>query len=668
MCGIAGILNFQREEKVSSSLLEKMLGIIHHRGPDEQGIYINGGFGMGNVRLGIIDLFTGQQPMCDNSGNYWIVYNGEIFNYKELKIELESKNYFFRTSSDTEIILAAYITWGKHALAKFNGQFAFAIYNREKKELFMARDRVGICPLFFTLINGSFVFGSEIKSILQHPSVKPALFMDSLMQLFTFWATIPPASIFKDIFQLTPGHFLEFKNGRINIEPYWALRFPERGHVFPYSFAQAKEQLEEILEDAVRIRLRADVPVAAYLSGGLDSSATVSMIKKVNESPLTTFSIGFKNKDFDETDYQQQVSSYLGTNHESVLFDDFQIPELFERVVWHAESPMLRSAPAPMMVLSEFVREHGLKVVITGEGSDEMLAGYDIFKEMAIRRFWARQPQSKYRPLLLKRLYPYIPQIREASALQLRFYYAYNLENVHLPYYSHIMRWNGGKHILRYLNTSHQELLQKFDPFETWEQFQPHGFERWANLDKAQYIESNLFMSGYLLSTQGDRMTMANSVEGRYPFLDHRFMEFAARLPSDFKLKGLNEKYILKKAMEGKIPDTVVKRPKQAYRAPIGASFFNSKNEIVRYVTEIKTIEDFGIFKPELCDQLFRKVKSSSQASEVENMAIMAIISTQLFYWLFIKSNYPVLAKGINNNLRIIDQTPAFDFTSVHTI
>ena len=655
MCGIAGIFNYTSDCNVSAHLLENMLLAINHRGPDERGIYLHHNLGLGSVRLSIIDLATGQQPLSDASGNFQIVFNGEIFNYIELKDELEKKGYQFKTKSDTEVIVASYALWGIDFITKLNGQFAFAIWDKQKRELLLARDRVGICPLYYYNKNGTFIFGSEIKAILQHPDVVPEMSVNALCQVFTYWSTLTPATLFKDIFEVTPGHYLKIKSGAVEVKPYWKLQYPQNGNFRNISLQDAREELDEILTDAVRIRLRADVPVAAYLSGGLDSTTTTALIKKIEPTILNTFSISFADHAFDESAFQKEASVFLNTNHKSIDCTNHEISKSFPNVVWHSESPMLRTAPAPMYNLSKFVRQNNIKVVITGEGADEMLAGYDLFKEMVIRRFWAREPRSKYRPLLLKKLYPYIPQINNINPQSLRFFYGYKLEEVNYPAYSHLMRWNNGRHILKYMASSHQEMIGKFDPFESWQPLMPDGFDYWGDLGKAQYLESTLFMSGYLLSSQGDRMTMANSVEGRYPFLDHRFIEFAAKLPEGFKMHGLNEKYLLKKMIENQIPDSICKRPKQAYRAPISSSFFEKPEmEYMESILNKGTITDYGIFNPELTTKLIEKIRTTGTASEIENMILTAIISTQLFYRFFILGKSPVSLPKPTSMLRII--------------
>ncbi len=658
MCGIAGIYNLDNSEHVKAALLEEMLQVIDHRGPDERGIYLNKNLGIGSVRLSIIDLKTGQQPLCDSSGKYWIVYNGEIFNYLELRQDLLNAGYEFKTNSDTEVIAAGYSIYGPRFFTQLNGQFAFGIWDKVKQQLILARDRVGICPLFYTRNEEGFYFGSEIKALLKHPSVKTQININSLCHIFTYWSTLTPATIFKNIFEVTPGHYLIINKEGISHQSYWKLEFPNSSSQSKLKLEDALINLDEILTDAVKIRLRADVKVAAYLSGGLDSTTTTALIKKIEPGILNTFSIGFKEKDFDESSFQNEAARYLQTNHKNLDCSNEDIALLFPEVIWHSESPMLRTAPAPMYKLSGFVRSNNIKVVITGEGADEMLAGYDIFKENSIRRFWSKYPDSKYRPLLLKKLYPYIPQITNLNIQTLRFFYGYKLQETNLSAYSHLMRWNNGRHILKYLHSDHKSVIDSFDPIKAWEDIKPSNFDSYGDLSKAQYLESTLFMSGYLLSSQGDRMTMGNSVEGRYPFLDHRLIEFAATLPENFKLRGLNEKYILKKMMAGKIPESVLKRPKQAYRAPINNSFFSKPVQpYIESVLSNKILDEYGLFNSQLVQNLVLKINSTGTASELENMILTGIISSQLLYEYFILGKHPFSLPEPTGQMRIIDES-----------
>ncbi len=644
MCGIAGYID--KANKASVTVLNKMLTRINHRGPDECGIYINGNVGFGSVRLSIIDISGGHQPMPNEDLTLWIVFNGEIFNYVELRKELEDIGHNFRTQSDTEVIVHLYEEYGEKCLSKLNGQFVFSIWDKNKQELFLARDRVGIRPLYYYQTDDLFVYGSEIKAIFEHERVTRELSEEGISETFTFWTTISPNTVFKEVKECPPGHYIKFKNNQIIIKRYWELSFATNENYFKGTFQEAVTEFEELFQDSVRIRLRADVPVAAYLSGGLDSSITTSYIKKIEPKILQTFSVGFTEKEFDESYYQNIASNYFDTKHISHICTTKEVAENFPQVVWHCEMPLLRTSPSPMFSLSKKVRENNIKVVITGEGADELLAGYNIFKENKIRRFWAKDPKSRIRPLLLKKLYPYITALQNANPNALKMFFGYKLSETDSPIYSHLLRWKNSSNIKNHFNKATQERLADFDPYSNLMANLSEEMDKMDPLAKAQYIEMVVFLSGYLLSSQGDRMGMANSVEGRYPFLDHRIIEFCASLPPDFKLKGLNEKVLLKKMMKGKLPEEILNRPKQAYRAPILSSFLGSDAPaFVMDLLSVDSLLEAGIFNHESVTKLLAKMNSGKAYSEIDNMALTAILSTQLIYKQFIKE-FKYLDKG----------------------
>lgn len=655
MCGIAGFIEPSgRRNGENENILNRMLSRIQHRGPDETGLFITPTACIGNVRLSIIDLAGGQQPLSTADGTKWIAYNGEVFNYIELREELISLGHKLKTHSDTEVVLHLYEEYGEKCLSKLNGQFAFAVYDTVKDELFLARDRVGIRPLYYYQSGNRLIFGSEIKSIFEYPGTERKLSPEGLHQVFTFWTTLTPDTVFEGIKELSPGHYLKFSKGELKTEPYWHLDFATTGNLFKGSIDEAAEQLRYLFKDAVKLRLRADVQVAAYLSGGLDSSITTSFIKEVQPDVLNTFSIGFADKVFDETKFQKEVSEYLNTNHKSITIFDSDIPEMLPRVVWHTETPILRTSPLPMMKLSGLVRNNDIKVVITGEGADEVLGGYNIFKETIIRNFWAKEPRSKLRPLLLKKLYPYIPQIANASPQMLRMFYGYRLEDTDSPVYSHLLRWKNSSRILNHLSSEMKQYTYFPDPVKEYESSIAGMVRDYSPLQKAQFIETNVFMSGYLLSSQGDRMAMGNSVEGRYPFLDHRIIEFASTLPDDFKLKGLNEKYILKHMMKGKLPQSVLKRPKQAYRAPVATALMNDKSGMVDEMLSERVMKEYGIFNFETFNKIIQKQERGAIPSEVDSMTIVGVLTTHLLMNRFVDGFEPLkqseIKKGVIRN------------------
>jgi asparagine synthase (glutamine-hydrolysing) len=657
MCGIVGILDY--EKNISTDLLRSMLAKIRYRGPDESGIYTGKNIGLGNVRLSIIDLISGQQPLSNTDKSLWIVYNGEIYNYIEVRDELVKLGYKFHTNSDTEVLLLLYQEYGEKCLDKINGQFAFAIWNKSKNQLFIARDRVGIRPLFYTDTGKEFIFGSEIKAILEYPDIKPELDINALSQIFTFWTTISPYTIFKNIYELPPGCYMRISRKGIEIVKYWQLTFPEsKDEQYKGDITTAREEFHNLFLDSVKLRLRADVPVAAYLSGGIDSSTTTSYIKQVAYKNLNTYSIRFEDREFDETSYQEEVTDYLKAKHIAFRCTNLDISNYFPYVIWHSEIPILRTAPVPMYLLSKNVHEHNIKVVITGEGADEMLAGYNIFKEAVIREFWSRYPNSKYRPLLLQKLYPYISQFQGKNKSFLKFFFGYKLSETNSPVYSHLLRWHNTSRLQSYFSKDLQSKLSGYNPLNELLDNISGSLDNWSLLSRAQWLETNIFMSGYLLSSQGDRMAMANSVEGRYPFLDHRVIEFCARLPAQFKLRGLNEKYLLKKLMDGKLPQNVLKRSKQAYRAPISNSFFSKGSPgYVDNLLSNSSIKENHIFDSSAIKKIITKKLSGSEFTETENMAIAGILSTQLLIEQFINKKIKPELKENLKDCKIISET-----------
>jgi len=640
MCGIAGILKPGPE---SQQLVARMIAAMRHRGPDETGIYVDDHVAMGHARLSIIGLADGTQPIGNEDGTLWIVFNGEIFNYPELKVDLEERGHAIRTGTDTEIIVHMYEEYGPDCLRHLNGQFAFAIWDNRQETLFLARDRVGIRPLHYCRAGDRFLFASEIKALFVDPSVTRELDTQALSQVFTVWTTLTPKTVFKDVYELPPGHFMLLdKRGMVRMEPFWCIPFAPPGAREPASLEQATEQLRELLLDAIRIRLRADVPVGAYLSGGLDSSIITSLISGKFNNNLRTFSIGFKEQAFDETPYQQMMVEHLGTDHSRLLIDNGDIRENFPAVVRHCEKPILRTAPVPMYLLSRLVRENNFKVVLTGEGADEVFAGYNIFKEAKIRQFWSKNPDSAFRPLLLERLYPYIFKNPARGRTYLRKFFAVTPGSAADPIFSHRIRWgNTGKNSTFFSNRVLEE-LGSYKPETDVIASLPMDFSDRDLLSRAQTLEMEIFLSNYLLSSQGDRVAMGNSLELRVPFLDYRVIEFAMKLPPQWKLKVLKEKFILKKTFGALIPDEIVSRPKHPYRAPIRDVFFGGGDGYAHEYLSEENLQKTGYFNPLKTRNLVNRFIKDDRfvESETQNMALIGILSTQILHEQYIENFY----------------------------
>ena len=462
MCGIAGILRL-KEAPVAEGDHRRMIGRLAHRGPDDRGIFVQGNIGLAHARLSIIDLSGGHQPMSVEDGSVWITFNGEIFNYIELREQLEKHGHRFSTRSDTEVILRSYLEKGEDCVRDFNGQWAFAIWDRRQQKLFLSRDRYGVRPLFYTISNGDFTFASEIKAIFAHPGVRRDVDVRGLDQIFTFWVTLAPRTVFRDILQVPPGHSLVVHEGRVSVRPYWRPEFIQKEDLTRESPKQKAEELLSLMEDATRIRLRSDVPVGAYLSGGIDSTFTTALVKHFVQDRLRTFSVAFDSPEFDESSYQHEASAFLHTAHSEVRCSATDIAAIFPEVIWHTEQPILRTAPAPLYMLSKLVRQNAFKVVLTGEGADEILGGYDIFKEAKIRRFWAENPVSRLRPLLLRRLYPYLDSIQRQPQAYLQSFFHVAQKDMADPFFSHLPRWELTAKLKAFFSKEVRQTLQSSD-------------------------------------------------------------------------------------------------------------------------------------------------------------------------------------------------------------
>jgi len=635
MCGICGIVESDGLN-ADRSLLGRMSDSIRHRGPDDSGVFVSGVAGLGHARLSIIDIAGGQQPMPNEDKSLWITFNGEIFNYIELREELIQKGHRFATRSDTEVILHLYQEEGEACVERLNGQWAFGIWDARKRKLFLSRDRLGVRPLFYTQAGGKFLFASEIKALLACPEVGCELDFRALDQIFTFWVTLAPRTAFKNIWQVPPGHSLAVQNGQVRVWAYWQLEFAPEDDLAEGSEERLTEELLALLLDATRIRLRSDVPVGAYLSGGLDSTFIAALTGRFAGDRLRTFSVGFDDAEFDETAYQQEASEFLRTDHSGLHCSNNDIARAFPDVIWHAEQPLTRTAPAPLFLLSKTVRDAGFKVVLTGEGADETMGGYDIFKEAKIRRFWSQHPESSLRPLLLKRLYPYMKGIqRQPPAYLQKFFQVSRGDGGH--FFSHLLRWQLTAKLKSLFSDSVKAAVAPSEGIAALRESVPDAYFSWDVFHQAQFLETTLLLPGYILSAQGDRMAMAHSVECRFPFLDHRVVDFAARLPVRLKMKVLNEKYLLKRCAVGLVPPAICKRKKQPYRAPDGECFQEpAAREYIGELLSPGCIRRYGVFDAAPVSRLMAKFRSGQAIGVKDNMALVGVVSTQLFIHQFV--------------------------------
>src|SRR5215216_116437 len=583
MCGLAGFIDMRGERKSDRQLLARMTDKLVHRGPDSAGYFSDHHVGLGFRRLSIIDLESGDQPLYNEDGSIVLMCNGEIFNYPELKKVLVQKGHSFRTKSDVEVLLHLYEEHGIDFLDKINGQFAFVIYDRNNRRLFLARDHFGINPLYYTIVNGLFIFASEIKAILEHPQVPREVDLTGLDQTLSFPGLVSPRTMFKGIQSLKSGHYIVVENGEVSVREYWDLDYPPLGAASPSnSENEYIDELKDLLTRSVEYRLQSDVPVGFYLSGGLDSSLIGALINQV--APNTrrhSFSIGFTDVDISETKHQRLMAEFTRSIHNEIIFDWSEIVERLSRMIYHCECPVRESYNTCSMALSAAAKNAGVKVVLTGEGADELFAGY-----VGYRFDSFRDGQSKSYDLETA----LEDELREKLWGDRDFFY----EKDHLAL----------REVKQTLYSARvNELYPEFDCFN-------HGLINKERLRGRQpvhqrsYLDFKLRLSDHLISDHGDRMTLANSVEGRYPFLDIELVEFSTRIPPDLKLHNYIEKYILKRVAEDLLPREIVKREKFGFHAPGSSYLLQHGIEWINDMVSHDRIKRQGYFNPDVIDRL----------------------------------------------------------------
>jgi asparagine synthase (glutamine-hydrolysing) len=560
MCGISGVLYFDGR-LADEGVVRQMSDVQRHRGPDESGIHIGPGIGLGHRRLSIIDLSSGQQPLCNEDGSIWISFNGEIYNFRELNLELTERHHF-RTKSDTETIVHLYEEFPTRFIEKLRGMFAFALWDGPRKTLILARDRVGKKPLYYYVDHEKLVFGSEIKAILRHPELTLGVNDFAICDYLSLGYIPAPKSIYRQIHKIQPGHFLEVRNGQVREQEYWNLKFCAQDGP---SVEEWTERLVEEFRDAVRIRLMSEVPLGAFLSGGIDSSAVVAMMSEVVSHPVKTATIGFQEDSFDESGFAQEVAKHLQTDHHEKVVTPDKINAI-ETLVWHYDEPFADSSALPTYYVSQVAREH-VTVALSGDGGDENFAGY--------RRYHVDHQENRLRSVLplnlrkavfgpLAQVYPkmdWAPRVlRAKSTFQ-------SLAHDPVEGYFETMSTFRGYEKPLVLSDS---LKARLGDYQTVELFRRH-YQRAETQDPLsclQYLDIKTYLADDIL-TKVDRASMANSLEVRCPLLDHRLMELAATMPSPLKLRGRIGKFILKKAMEQRLPARVLTRTKMGFGVPL---------------------------------------------------------------------------------------------------
>ena len=566
MCGIAGIYHIKTFEPVREDLLKAMTDALVHRGPDDEGFYCSGPIGLGHRRLSIIDLADGHQPMTNEDRTVWVVFNGEIYNFTDLHGFLESKGHRFQTRSDTEVIVHLYEEMGESCFGELRGMFSIAIWDDRKKKLILARDRVGKKPLYYYHDGSKLLFASEIKAILQVPGISRDIDIEALSDYFSFLYVPAPKSIFKHIRKILPGHFLVASADGVREKKYWDLSFAKTEELSEEKWC---EKLSEALHEAVKIRLMSEVPLGAFLSGGVDSSSVVAMMQKTIGSPVITSSIGFEEKEFNELPYARSVSSYFGTDHHEQMVRPDAVAVL-QKLVWHYDEPFADSSAVPTYYVSKVARQY-VTVALSGDGGDENFAGYRRYyfdqRENYIRN-WL--PASIRQPVFgaLASLYPkadWAPRIFRGKAT------FQNLARCPIEAYFRSVAACQSELKGELLHGDIQRQLADYDSVNVLREYYNKA-DTDDLLSKVQYVDIKTYLTDDILA-KVDRASMAVSLEVRAPILDHKFMELAARIPSTLKLRGLNGKYIFKKMLEQRLPQAIVRRPKMGFAVPLARWF-----------------------------------------------------------------------------------------------
>lgn len=605
MCGICGFINNSPDNQAREAILRPMCDAITHRGPDEDGYFLRRHVALGMRRLSIIDLQTGKQPICNEDQSIWIVFNGEIYNFQELRAELEAKGHVFRTRTDTETIVHAYEEWGVDCPKKLNGMFGFSIWDERKQQLFIARDRLGIKPMYYYAGDDLFAFGSELKSIIKHPKVPRELDQKALDLFLTYEYVPAPYSILKNIKKLPAAHTLVLKDGAVTIKRYWEQEFAENGR----EQKDMQQDLLALLEDAVKIRLVSDVPLGAFLSGGIDSSTIVALMSKVMDQPVKTFSIGFEDSSYNELGYARTIAEHFKTDHKEFIIKPDAL-DLTEKLVHHLDEPFGDFSIFPTYLVSKIAREH-VKVVLSGDGGDELFGGYDTYVAD-----WTDRQYRKYVPAAIRNkiVAPLVnmlpPQDQKKGFINKsrRF-----VEGSQLPLDLQHTRW------MTFLQEQEKQQLYSESllasrtsdlPFDLMRSY----FKRANTADRINqqsYVDINTYLCDDIL-VKVDRMSMAASLEARVPMLDHRVVEFSGRVPGHYKLQGNSTKYILKEAIRELIPNQIIDRGKEGFSIPIKTWLKAELNPLMEDMLSPDRIKREGLFE----SSHIEKLKSEHMASK----------------------------------------------------
>ena len=653
MCGIAGFFHPALAAEDFPGTLLEMMQYIAHRGPDASGYVVDDHCGLGSTRLSIIDIAAGIQPLSDATERYWLCYNGEIYNYLELRTELEVLGRVFKTHSDTEVLLQAWIHWGPDCLHRLNGGFAFALYDRDQDELILARDRYGKRPLFYTphgyTQGQGLLFASEMKAFLAFPGFVFEHDPQQLASIAATWTPLPDQTGFRGIHNLPMGHWLRVRAGSTETKPYVKLDFEAQIKVADE--AEARTLIRQSLRDSVALRLRSDVEVGVYLSGGIDSAIIALLAGELSQHPLSTFSVEFADQQYDESAQQQEMASLLGSRHQPLRITHRDIVDHFPAAAWHAEIPAFRSAFVPMYLLSAQTRAAGIKVVLSGEGADEAFLGYDLFKEVTLRRQWAGLAEDQRRTQLA-RLYPHLEHYGPQDIAALTGLYQQFAEERLPGLFSHELRFQNGRFAARLIKNAGDS----FQAISALVATTP-GYAEMTPVHQAQWLEFKTLLAGYLLSTQGERMSLAHGVENRCPFLDPAVINLANSVNLRFD-DGFEEKRLLRQAFAAQLPQSIVHKRKFPYRAPDSAAFADCRPDYLELLLSADEIAKIPFLDGKFVQALTKKIMRSapSEISTKENQAFIFLLCLVLQHRYFVQRiSLPTLPAVNSPLLRAVD-------------
>ena len=613
MCGICGIAIPQGvNQDVDAATLVRMRDSLTHRGPDDGGLYIDRAVGLGHRRLSIVDLAGGHQPMSNEDGSVWITYNGEVYNHRDLRPSLEERGHVYQTNCDTETIIHLYEEQGPRAVEQLRGMFAFAIWDQTRRRLVLARDRLGIKPLYYTLSDdGVICFASEIKALIEARAVRAELNYDALADYAANRSTSGEETLFRGVKRLLPGHTLVWTDGRIDIERYWDVSFAKPSERLTDD--QYVDQFSELFRESVKLRLMADVPLGVFLSGGIDSSAIVAVMSEMVAEPIKTFSVAFEEREANELDYARMVARAFGTDHHEIIVSPQQFFDALPSLVYQEDEPIAHSSSIPLYFVSKLASEH-VKVVLTGEGSDELLAGYGKYRKTVFNLALGRRYHDVMPASMRRAVERAILKLSGSSLIRRKLSRTFlcrspEIEDIYFDNFSVFSRAMQQ----RLFTVEARDRMTERDPYRTM-------IDLIGESDSSELLDQLLAadLKTYLheLLMKQDQMSMAASIESRVPFLDHKLVEFAARLPVNMKLRGLTTKYILRKSMAGRLPKEILTRRKMGFPVPLGSWLRGQFSHVVdEYVLSSRAIER-GIFNADFVRELVARHRAGENHSE----------------------------------------------------